>query len=189
DETFGAGAYNPLEFHIVGEALPARPFAGVVQAGQAVRIMTGAPLPDGADAVLPAEAAEETATGRLRVSEPVPPGRHVGARGEDIDAGQTVLPAGRRLRPQDLGVLASIGAAPVRVVRQPSVALLVTGDELLPCGAKPEGCRIVDTNSVLLAALVRRDGGLLTEVRMLQDRYETVRDAVANAAEDLVLNS
>ena len=68
-ETFGAGPYNPLEFEVVGESLPGRPFAGRVGPGQAVRIMTGAPLPDGADAVLPAENAEE-AGGRVRVSEP-----------------------------------------------------------------------------------------------------------------------
>src|SRR5262245_21630809 len=108
-ETFGADAYNPLEFQVVGESLPGRPFAGAVAAGQAVRIMTGAPLPAGADAVLQAEAAEESG-GRVRVSEPVPPGRNVGRVGEDVAAGTVVLRAGRLLRPQDLGVLASIGA-------------------------------------------------------------------------------
>src|SRR4051795_7257027 len=104
-ETFGADGYNPLEFRVVGEALPAWGFAGTVGPGQAVRIMTGAPLPAGADAVLQAEAAEETA-GRLRVTEAVTPGRHVGKVGEDIAAGTVLLKAGRRLRPQDLGVLA-----------------------------------------------------------------------------------
>src|SRR5437660_4813563 len=76
-ETFGAGAYNPLDFAIIGESLPGRPFPGRVEPGQAVRIMTGAPLPAGADAVLQAEASEEKA-GRLLVSDAVPPGRHVG---------------------------------------------------------------------------------------------------------------
>src|SRR5262249_30653144 len=148
-ETFGADPYNPLEFAVVGQALPGRPYAGTVGAGQAVRIMTGAPLPDGADAVLQAEAAEETA-GRLRVSEAVPPARHVGRRGEAIEPGSVVLPAGRLLRPQDVGVLASVGAATVPVVRRPRVAVLITGDELLPCGSRPEGYRIVDSNSVML---------------------------------------
>src|SRR5262245_2602364 len=189
-ETFGAGSYNPLEFEIVGEALPARPFAGAVAAGQAVRIMTGAPLPEGADAVLQAEAAEEVpGAPRLRVREPVPPGRHVGRRGEDIQSGQTVLTAGRVLRPQDLGVLASIGASPIRIVRQPTVANLITGDELLPCGAKPEGFRIVDSNSVMLAALVRRDGGVAAEPAMLADRYDAVRAAIDGASADVTLVS
>jgi len=168
-ETFGAGPYNPLELAVVGEAFPGRPFPGVVQPGQAVRIMTGAPLPQGADAVLQAEAAEEAA-GRLHVADAVPPGRHVGSRGEDIEPGTTVLPAGRVLRPQDVGVLASIGAAPVSVVRRPAVAILVTGDELLPCGSRPEGFRIVDSNSVMLEALVHRDGGVPQPALLVPDR-------------------
>jgi molybdopterin molybdotransferase len=191
-ETFGAGPYNPLEFAVVGEALPGRPAAASVGPGQAVRIMTGAPLPPGADAVLQAEAAEEVADGaalRVRVAEPVPPGRNVGRLGEDVTAGAVVLTAGRRLRPQDVGVLASLGAAPVAVVRRPRVALLATGDELLPCGARPEGFRIVDSNSVMLAALVRRDGGLPDEPRLLPDRREAVRDALLASGGDVVLIS
>ncbi len=193
DETFGAGPYNPLEFVVIGEALPGRPFGGTVQAGQAVRIMTGAPLPSGANAVLQAEAAEEIAVGegtsRVRVSEAVPPGRHVGRRGEDIESGSMVLPAGRLLRPQDVGVLASIGASAIAVVRQPLVTLLVTGDELLPCGARPEGFRIVDSNSVMLAALVRRDGGVPETPQLIPDRYEAVRAALLEAAGDVILLS
>jgi molybdopterin molybdotransferase len=187
-ETFGAGPYNPLEFDVVGEALPGRPYAGAVRPGEAVRIMTGAPLPAGADAVLQAEAAEE-ADGRLRVADAVPPGRNVGRRGEDIDAGSVVLRAGRLLRPQDVGVLASLGATPVSVVRRPTVAVLVTGDELLPCGSKPEGYRIVDSNSVMLHALARRDGGLTRPTVMVPDRREAVREAVVGAAADVVLVS
>jgi molybdopterin molybdotransferase len=187
-ETFGAGAYNPLEFTVVGVALPGTPFAGTVQAGQAVRIMTGAPVPDGADAVLPAEQAEETA-GRVRVMEAVPPGRHVGQRGEDIEPGTVVLSAGRVLRPQDVGVLASIGANPVAVRRRPTVAILVTGDELLPCGARPEGHRIVDSNSVMLEALIQRDGGLPVPVQMVPDQYGAIREAIQSAAADVVLVS
>jgi molybdopterin molybdotransferase len=193
EETFGAGPYNSLEFTVAGEALPGRPFAGTVGAGQAVRIMTGAPLPAGADAVLPAEAAEEVAgpgeAARVRVTDAVPPGRHVGRRGEDIVPGSTVLRAGRVLRPQDVGVLASIGASPVPVVRRPAVTILVTGDELLPCGSRPEGSRIVDSNSVMLAALVRRDGGLPAVAPLVPDRREAVRAALLGAAGDVVLVS
>ena len=187
-ETFGAGPYNPLEFDVVGEALPGRPYAGVVGPGQAVRIMTGAPLPQGADAVLQAEAAEE-ADGRLRIADAVPPGRNVGRRGEDVDAGAVVLRAGRVLRPQDVGVLASLGATPVSVIRRPTVAVLVTGDELLPCGAQPEGYRIVDSNSVILHALARRDGGVARPTVMVPDRHEAVREAILGAGADVVLVS
>src|SRR5262249_25839231 len=144
-ETFGAGPYNPLEFQVLGQALPGRPYAGVLQPGQAVRIMTGAPMPEGADAVLQAEEAEEK-DGRLCVRDAVPPARNVGQRGEDIEPGAIVLYARRVLRPQDVGLLASIGASPVLVIRRPRVDIIVTGDELLPCGSKPEGHRIVDSN-------------------------------------------
>jgi molybdopterin molybdotransferase len=187
-ETFGAGPYNPLEFAILGEALPGRPFDQTVQPGQAVRIMTGAPLPSGTDAVLQAEAAEEQG-GQLRVTEPVPPGRHVGRRGEDIEPGSLVLRAGRVLRPQDLGVLASIGATPISVVRRPSVAILVTGDELLPCGSQPEGFRIVDSNSVMLEALVRRDGGLPQTLPLIPDTRAMVEAALLGAESDVLLVS
>ncbi len=194
-ETFGADAYNPLEFQVVGEAFPGRAFAGRVEPGQAVRIMTGAPLPAGADAVLMAEAAEELPADRpaahpiLRVSEPVPPGRHVGRRGEDIAQGSVVLRAGRVLRPQDVGLLASLGAGPAWVVSRPTVALLVTGNELLPCGSRPEGFRIVDSNSVMLAALVRRDGGLPEAARLIPDTREAVRAALLDSRADVVLVS
>ncbi|HLJ95905.1 MAG TPA: gephyrin-like molybdotransferase Glp [Gemmataceae bacterium] len=187
-ETFGAGPYNPLEFRIVGEALPGRPFTQPVGPAEAVRIMTGAPLPERADAVIQVEAAEEQA-GILRISEAVPPGRHVGRRGEDIELGTVVLCAGRRLRPQDVGVLASIGTAHVRVIRRPTVALMITGDELLPCGSRPEGYRIVDSNSVMLEALVRRDGGIPLDTQLIADSRPAVEAAVVSARADLLLIS
>jgi molybdopterin molybdotransferase len=188
EDTFGADAYNPLPLAVVGEALPARPFDGTVGPGQAVRIMTGAPVPAGADAVLPAEAAGE-AGGRVLAREPVSPGRHVGRVGEDVARGREVLPAGRRLRPQDVGLLASIGAAEARAVRRPRVAVLVTGTELLPPGSPPEGFRIVDSNSPMLTALVRRDGGVPGSVWYAGDRYEVVRDWIAAAEADVLLVS
>jgi molybdopterin molybdotransferase len=188
-ETFGADGYNPLEFVLVGQALPARPWSGRVGSGQAVRIMTGAPLPDGADAVLQAEAAEEDPAGKLLVCEPVPPGRHVSRRGEDVEQGSMVFRAGRVLRPQDVGVLASLGVTPVIVVCQPNVSILVTGDELLPCGSRPEGYRIVDSNSVMLEALVRRDGGMVESTRLVPDRREAVRSALQECDADLLLIS
>ena len=191
-DTFGAGPYNPLALSVIGTALPGRGFAGAVGPGQAVRIMTGAPVPAGADAVLQAEVAEEfteSDTTKVRVSEPVPPGRNVGRRGEDVAVGTVVLLAGRLLRPQDVGVLASLGVSPVSVVRRPTVAILVTGDELLPCGSRPEGARIVDSNSVMLAALVQRDGGLPETPQLLPDRPEIIRAALQSSAADVILIS
>jgi molybdopterin molybdotransferase len=188
EETFGAGPYNPLSMRIVGEALAGKPFTSQVLPGQAVRIMTGAPVPEGADAVLPVEQAQEQA-GTLQVSEPVSPGRHIGRRGEDISPGTCVLPASRRLRPQDIGLLASIGVAQIPVVRRPRVAVLITGDELLPPGAIPEGCRIVDSNSVMLAALIERDGGEVVVGPIIPDRQDSVEAALLGADADVLLVS
>jgi molybdopterin molybdotransferase len=188
EETFGAGPYSPLEFAVVGESLPARPFGGRVDSAQAVRIMTGAPMPAGADAVLPAESAEEH-DGRLLVTEPISPRRHVGRRGEDVTPGQTVLHAGRSLRPQDLGLLAAVGVGQVQVVCRPTVTIVVTGNELLPAGAKPEGVRIVDSNSLMLAALTRRDGAEVRSIELVPDDRQRVRDAMTNRPGDVLLIS
>jgi molybdopterin molybdotransferase len=187
-ETFGAGPYNPLQFTIIGQVLPGRPFTGEVRTGQAVRIMTGAPLPRGADAVLQAEAGEEQDE-VLHVTEAVPPGRNIGRQGEDIAKGTVVLRAGRQLRPQDVGVLASIGANSVAVVRRPRVAIIVTGDELLPCGARPSDYHIVDSNSVMLEALVRRDGGLPESQPLVPDRREAVEATLLGTDADALLVS
>lgn len=177
---------NPLS--LVGESLPGRPFAGTVATGQAVRIMTGAPLPNGADAVLRVEAAEE-AEGRVRAQAAIAPGRDLGRIGEDVLAGSEVLAAGRRLRPQDVGMLAALGIGTIAAIRRPRVAILATGDELLPPGSKPEGCRIVDSNSPMLAALIHRDGGVPLPVRYVLDRLEAVRAALVGADADAIVVS
>ncbi len=188
-DTLTAAASNPVALILIGDAKPAKPFAGTIGTGQAVRIMTGAPLPAGADAVLMAEVAQLQPDGRVLVREPVAVGKHVGRVGEDVAKGREVLPAGRRLRPQDVGLLASIGVGGVRVHRRPRVALLVTGNELLPPGAVPAGFKIVDSNSPMLAALVARDGGECLPVQYLPDDYEAVRDAIRDADADVILVS
>jgi len=188
EDTFGASPYDPVVLELCGEALPGAPFAGSVGRGRAVRVMTGAPLPPGADAVVVAEVCSER-EGRVEVTEAVAPHKHVGAVGEDIRCGETLLRSGRRLRPQDAGVLASIGVARVRCVRAPRVRLVVTGDELLPVGSQPTGARIIDSNSVVLRALVARDGGATLPFEILPDRPERIREALAAASADLVLVS
>ncbi len=190
EDTFGADVYNPLALRVIGESLPNQPFPGTVQTGEAVRIMTGAPIPNGADAVLHAEATEaEPGTGRVLVREPVSPGRHIGRIGEDVTQGCEVLPRHRKLRPQDVGLLASIGVGAANVIRRPTVAVLVTGNELLRPGAIPHGYQIVDSNSPMLNALVMRDGAECLPVQYLEDRYETIHDALATTEADVILVS
>ncbi len=146
----GATAENPVPLTVLGECLPGQTFDGTVSAGQAVRIMTGAPLPAGVDAVLPVEKTSPAGSQILALCE-LKPGKNFGTVAEDICAGEIVLSAGRVLRPQDLGVLSSIGYGMVLVVRRPRVRIVVTGDELLPTGSVPAGCQIVDANGEIRA--------------------------------------
>jgi molybdopterin molybdotransferase len=188
EDSFGASEYAPLELRVVGRALPGQPHPGRVGRGEAVRIMTGAPLPEGADAVAMAEICDER-DGVVRILEAVAPRKHVGAIGEDLRAGERVLAAGRRLRPQDVGALASIGCAQVLVVRRPRVQLVITGDELVPAGTRPEGAKIADSNSPMLAALVARDGGDVLPYELLPDRAERIREALLAPGADALLVS
>jgi molybdopterin molybdotransferase len=188
EDSFGASDYDPIRLSLIGQALPGRPFAGRVRAGETIRIMTGAPLPDGADAVAMAEVCREEA-GRVAVMEPVAPQKNVGAIGEDIRAGEVVLRAGRRLRAQDAGLLASIGVARVACHRRPRVQLVITGDELLPPGTMPSGSHIVDSNSVVLRALIARDGGVTRDSAPLPDRPDVIRLALESSDADAILIS
>jgi molybdopterin molybdotransferase len=180
--TQGASPYNRLPFTVIGQSLPGRPFAGRVAAGETVRIMTGAPLAEGTDAVLPVEQTESTGT-QMRALGEVSPGRHVGLPGEDIRAGTTVLAVGRILRPQDIGLLASIGRARVSVVRRPRVEIVVTGNELLPAGRPPADYQIADANGPMLAALVARDGGLPLGPNLVADDPNAILAALRSPAD------
>ncbi len=188
EDTFGASQYDEIALEMLGLSLPGAPFEGSVGKGQAVRIMTGAPVPDGADAVIMAEVCRE-ADAKVQVCDAVAPRKNVGVVGEDIRAGDRVLESGRRLRPQDAGLLASIGRAEVPCVRRPRVRLVVTGDELMPAGSTPEGAKIVDSNSVVLRGLVERDGGVTLPFEILPDRPELIADAMQRDDADLVLVS
>jgi molybdopterin molybdotransferase len=188
EESFGASGYDPIRLRVVGLSLPGNPFGGSLSAGEAVRIMTGAPVPEGADAVIKAEVCEE-ADGFVSISESVAPRKNVGVIGEDIRRGDAVLKAGRRLRPQDAGLLSSIGCAEISCVRRPRIRLVVTGDELLPAGSRPAGSQIVDSNSVVLRALVARDGGVSLPFEILPDQPERIREAMAQDDAEVVLVS
>jgi molybdopterin molybdotransferase len=187
EQTYGATSYNPQPLQIIGTCLPGRPFVGRVESGQAVRIMTGAPLPDGADAVLPVENTEVDGQTLLALSD-VSAGKHIGQIAEDIRLGEVVLSAGRVLRPQDVGVLSSVGAGRVSVISRPKVRVVITGNELLPAGTTPDGCRIADANGPMLTALIARDGGEAIVTEIVPDHPEAIRAALLEPA-DIVLVS
>ncbi len=174
ESTFGASAHAPVELALVGETKAGRWYGGTLRHGEAVRITTGAPIPTGADAIVMAEVAEVNGN-TVRVREPVAPGKHVGAVGEDIRRGDVVVERGRRLRPQDIGVLASLGVAEILTVRRPRVSIVITGDEVLPAGDLPRGALISDADGPMLRALAERDGAGAIELRYLPDDRDALR--------------
>src|SRR3984885_6416787 len=197
DSTEGARAYTPLQLKVVGESMPGCPFGGVVRNGEAVRIMTGAPMPSGSDAVLPAEwigaDGDEAGTnvGRphlISAEAAVSPGKHVGKLGEDITRGTTLLQSGRVLRPQDLGVLSSVGQAEVQVVRRPRVRLVVTGNDLLPSGMRPRAFHITDANGPMLGALIVRDGGFVDFPGLVKDERDAILEALHSDADIVIVS-
>ena len=185
EATFGATLYNPLMFKVVGQVTPGETYQGILKPGEALRIMTGAPVPSGANAVLVAENAEFS-NDHIQVLEAVSPGKHVGKIGEDIQKNQTLLRKGRYLRPQDIAVLTSVGLTKIKVVNKPKVDLFITGNELLKPGEKPYGVKIVDSNSVMLTPLIKRDGGILSKVHHIPDDRDILHKHLIETEADLV---
>jgi molybdopterin molybdotransferase len=188
DDTAGATEYNPLSLPVAGQVLAGQRFEGVPEAGAAVRIMTGAPMPAGLDAVLPVEFATEEG-GRIEVTKPVAPGQHVARVGEDVAAGTQVLAVGRRLRAQDVGLVASVGQATVAAVRQPRVRILVTGDEVVAPGVAKDPHQVYDANSYMLRGLLARDGAVLERAVRIGDDPDAIRAALAAPGADAILVS
>lgn len=188
ESTFGASAQAPIELALIGEIKAGRSFGGTLRHGDAVRITTGAPIPAGADAIVMAEVAEAHGD-TVRVREAVAPGKHVSAVGEDIRRGDLVVARGRRLRPQDVGVLASLGIAEIAVVRRPRVSIAITGDEVVPAGDLPRGALIADADGPMLRALAERDGAGAIDLRYLPDDRDALRALFAAHDGDVLLVS
>ncbi|MGH2755345.1 MAG: molybdopterin molybdotransferase MoeA, partial [Actinomycetota bacterium] len=163
-DTKGASEADPVELAIAGEVRAGfvmgaggREGTNALRPGTAVRIMTGAPVPDGADAIVPVEVTEEAGS-TVRIKEEVGPGRHVRPAGDDVEAGRLVVGAGTDLGAGEMALIASLGLSPVPVRPRPRVAILVTGDELVPPEAEPGPGQIRDSNSIALTSLVRTAG-------------------------------
>jgi molybdopterin molybdotransferase len=150
--------------------------------------MTGAPIPEGVDSVVPAEYATEVDR-RIVVTRPVAPGQHVGHRGEDIQAGSAALGVGRRLRPQDLGLAASLGLDQLVVFRQPRVRMLVTGNEVKAPGTPKGVFDVYDANSYMLRGLIARDDGVIEAHHRLGDDPDSLRAALLAPGADVILVS
>jgi molybdopterin molybdotransferase len=189
-ETFGASPTDPLSLRLIGEILPGDPGDLEVGRGQAVRIMTGGAFPEGADAVLMAEYATDHGDSVL-VHGPVVPGRNVARAGEDIRKGDRVLARGRVVRPQDLGVLASIRRVELSVTRRPLVGLVSTGNELVEPESTDAGRRgrVVNSCRPMLEGLVRQTGGAPLRLGTVRDDREAMRAALGAFDGDILLTT
>ena len=180
----------PVELPVDDEILAGDPRPHTLRPGTALRIMTGAPMPSGADAVVPVEATDAGAR-RVRITEPADPGAHVRRAGEDITAGDVLLRAGDVLGPRQVGLLAGVGIERVRVAARPRVVVMSTGAEIVEPGRPLPPGSIFDSNSYLLTAAVRATGALAYRVRATSDEpshfLETLEDQLVRA--DLVITT
>lgn len=169
-----AGATLP----VVGESLAGKPFDAPLPAGAAIRIMTGAVVPDGADAVVPVERTSGFTGSTVTVHDAVQAGANVRRRASELAAGALVLPAGRRVRAAEIGVLAVLGHHRVAVVRRPRVAILATGDEVVPVEAVPAPHQVRESNSWALAAQVEECGAAAVRLGIVADERVALQQAL-----------
>ena len=185
-DTHGAGESLPAFLRVVGEVGMGRAAEVALSVGEAALVHTGGMIPDTADAVVQVEHTQHVGEAarfphEIEVLRAVAVGQHVIQVGEDVVAGAEVLPAGHRLRPQDLGGLLALGLTTVAVVRRPRVAILATGDEVVPPEATPGPGQIRDINSYTIAGQVLTAGGLPQRRGIVSDDLDALRAAAAAA--------
>ncbi|MDP2663366.1 MAG: molybdopterin molybdotransferase MoeA [Dehalococcoidia bacterium] len=198
-DTVGATAQLGRELQVIGEVAAGYIFQGQVDRGQAVRIMTGAPVPGGADAIVQYENTSEgrgqvwkgsEKGARIAIFQYVEPGENIRHAGEDIAAGSLVFPRGTVLRPQEIGVLASLGRAKVWIIRRPVVSVLATGDELVEVGQPLGAGQIYNSNSYSIASQVRKYGGIPRVLGIARDNLEDLKSKIEEGLEgDILLTS
>ena len=196
----GATHDGPKELRVIGYLAAGQLPEQEVVDGAAVRIMTGAPIPPGADTVVPFEETDEfEMKGRgigpleitdIKVKVDVPRGSNLRPAGQDIQKGQMVLKKGTLLRPSEIGVLASLGRDTVEVIRRPVVAVIATGDELMGPGEPVSAGKIYDSNTYSVAAAILRYGGIPKVVGIAEDNLESMNDKLEEGlAADMLLTS
>jgi molybdopterin molybdotransferase len=175
-----AGA--PVELRVVGEIAAGKAAERGLESGEAMAIMTGAPMPRGADGVVPVEeTAEHSADQTVRIMKGTAPGRYIAPRGSDARAGQVLLRGGAALDAAQLAVAASVGVAEVMVYAKPRVAVLSTGDELVPVSEQPGANQIRNSNNVMLMALLRGLGCAVRDLGTAPDDPQAIRTAMEGA--------
>ena len=180
-----------IELDEIGVAYAGKPFAGRCAQGQCVRIMTGALIPAGTDAVIMQEQTEIGEDGKIRVDAEHRVGENIRQAGEDVNQGQTVIEAGSRLSPADLGVIASLGIGQLKVRRKPAVAFFSTGDELISIGEKLEPGKIYDSNRYTLHGMLSRLPVDIIDLGVVADEPDAMREVLLEASRraDLIIST
>jgi molybdopterin molybdotransferase len=183
-DTAGASAEQPVRLRVVGELAAGYVFGGRVEPNEAVRIMTGAPVPDGADTIVPFEETDEPtgrgfgrfakSRGEVGILKAAAAGNNIRRAGEDVRSGQRIIPSGTVVQPAQIGVLASLGLAKVRAHRRPVVAILSTGDEVKEPGQPLGPGQIYDSNAYSVSAMVLEAGGIPKRLGIAPDTVEAL---------------
>ena len=197
DDVVNASPERPQLLKVIGLVAAGQLPSQNVLAGTAVRIMTGAPVPDGADTVVPFEETDEvqrrkagSSLEEIAILADLPHGSNVRPAGEDVGKGQLVLQAGTLVRPAEVGVMASLGMKKAKVIRSPVISILATGDELVPMGTSLEGGKIYDSNSFAVAASIIACGGIPKLLGIAKDDLSDLHSKLdATADSDLVITS
>jgi molybdopterin molybdotransferase len=176
-DTFGASESLPAYLEVVGEVQMGQAPDVALAVGQAAVAYTGGMLANGADAVVMVENTQAIDATSIEVFRPVAPGENVVQVGEDVRAGDVILPAGHLIRPQDIGGLVALGITQVQVRRRPRVAIVSTGDELVSPDGTPGPGQVRDINSYTIAALVEQAGGVPLPIAVVKDDYNAQRQA------------
>ncbi|NTU83397.1 MAG: molybdopterin molybdotransferase MoeA [Chloroflexales bacterium] len=191
-DTYGASEGLPAYLTLCGEVPMGRSSELTVGLGQAARVHTGGMIPSGSDAVVMVEHTQALNAETIEVVRPVAVGENVIPVGEDVRAGELLFPRGHRLRPQDLGGLAGVGVVQVPVAARPRVAILASGDEVVPAEMTPSPGQVRDINSYTIAALVQRAGGEPHSYGIAPDdadKLARMARAALEAAEVLIISA
>ncbi len=190
-DVFGCSDSIPALLTLAGESKMGAHADFHLQTGQCAVVPTGGEVPAGADAMVIVEHTEELGGGQIAIYKPVAPGANMIMRGEDTKPGEVVLPAGRRINAADTGALAALGVTNIPVMQRPHVAIISTGDELIPPAQKPQPGQIRDVNSPLLYNAVLEAGGEPYDLGFIRDNEDSITEAVRQAAaeHDMVILS